>query len=361
MPTRYRNIFLFIGVAAVVVMLWTFDMSWDEVVGHVRRAGIWFPAVVLLWLPIYMMNALAWQIIINNGQDSEGGQTRLDGQAVKDECDANDVSSRQLGYWRVLKYTISGYSLNSVTPVGLLGGEPYRIMELSPLVGRARAASSVILYAMMHIFSHFCFWLFSVGLFLVRYGHSLSWPMVAVLLLIIAFCLAGVYFFQTGYRHGLAMRTLRLFSHWPLIGSRIERYMQSHAEGIQEVDNQIAALHAQRRTTFYGSLFLEFAARMVGCLEIQFILFIFTSDISYWDCVLMQAFASLFANLFFFIPMQMGSKEGGLAIVTDSLHMNAAYGVLTGLITRLRELIWVAIGLALIRFGNKNMVKPNKS
>ena len=67
----------------------------------------------------------------------------------------------------------------------------------------------------------------------------------------------------------------------------------------------------------------------------------------------MQAFASLFANLFFFIPMQMGSKEGGLAIVTDSLHMNAAYGVLTGLITRLRELIWVAIGLLLIRIGNK--------
>ncbi len=329
-PTRYRNIFLFIGVAAVVAMLWSFDMSWEEVVGHVRRAGIWFPAVVLLWLPIYMMNARAWQIIINDG------------------------SPRQLGYWRVLKYTISGYALNSVTPVGLLGGEPYRIMELSPLVGRARAASSVILYAMMHIFSHFCFWLFSVGLFLVRYGHSLSWPMVAVLLLIIAFCLAGVYFFQTGYRHGLAMRTLRLFSHWPLIGRRIERYMQSHTEGIQEVDNQIAALHAQRRTTFYGSLLLEFAARMVGCLEIQFILFIFTSDISYWDCVLMQAFASLFANLFFFIPMQMGSKEGGLAIVTDSLHMNAAYGVLTGLITRLRELIWVAIGLALIRFGNKN-------
>ncbi len=329
MPARYRNIFLFIGVAAVVVMLFSFDMSWDEIVGHVRRAGIWFPAVVLLWLPIYMMNARAWQMIVNDG------------------------SERRLGFWRVLKYTISGYALNSVTPVGLLGGEPYRIMELSPLVGSARAASSVILYAMMHIFSHFCFWLFSVGLFLLRYGRGLSWPVLAVLLLIIAFCLAGLLFFRSSYRNGLAMRTLRLLARWPLIGSRVGRYIREHDEGIREVDNQIAALHAQRRTTFYGSLLLEFAARMLGCLEIQFILFIFTSDISYWDCVLMQAFASLFANLFFFIPMQMGSKEGGLAIVTDSLHMNAAYGVLTGLITRLRELIWVAIGLLLIRIGNK--------
>ena len=327
---NYRNIFLLIGVAAVVVMLLTFDMSWSQVWHHVRRAGIWFPAVLLLWVPIYMMNARAWQLIINDG------------------------SSSGVGYWRVLKYTISGYALNSVTPVGLLGGEPYRIMELTPLVGRARAASSVILYAMMHIFSHFCFWIFSIGLFLVRYGASMTWPVAVVLGLTTLFCLLGVYFFLKGYRYGLAMRALRFFGHWPFMGGRVRRFAEEHAEGIMQVDSQIAALHAQRPATFYCSLGLEFLGRMAWCVEILFILYIFTRDVSYWDCVLMQAFASLFANLFFFIPMQMGTKEGGLAIVTSSMHMNAAYGVLTGLITRLRELIWTAIGLMLIRFGNRN-------
>ena len=327
---RYRNVFLLIGVAAIVVMLLTFDMSWSEVWHHVRRAGVWFPAVLLLWIPIYMMNARAWQVIINDGNQAS------------------------IGYWRVLKYTISGYALNSVTPVGLLGGEPYRIMELTPLVGSARAASSVILYAMMHIFSHFCFWLFSIGLFLLRYGRTMTWPVATLLLLITLFCLAGVYFFLVGYRDGLAMRALRFFGHLPFIGRRIRRLMELHADGIRRVDSQIAALHAQRRPTFYWSLFLEFSARMLWCFEILFILFIFTRDVSYWDCVLMQAFASLFANLFFFIPMQMGTKEGGLAIVTNGIHLNAAYGVLTGLITRLRELFWTAVGLLLIRFGNKN-------
>ncbi len=330
MKNRYRNLFLLLGVAAVVAMLLSFDMSWGEVLTHVRRAGVWFPAVVVLWLFIYIINARAWQIIINEGP-----------------------ASPRVSYGRVLKYTVTGYALNSVTPVGLLGGEPYRIMELTPLVGRAKAASSVILYAMMHIFSHFCFWLFSLVVFLIRYFHALSLPLLIVLGAMLLFCLVGVRFFVVGYRNGLAMKIVRLLGRLPLVGKRFQAAAQRHSEGLQTVDLQIAALHAERPAVFYRSLMLEFVARMVGCFELQFILFIFTSDISYWDCLLMQAFVSLFANLFFIIPMQMGTKEGGLAIVTSVLHMNGAYGVLTGLITRLRELIWIAIGLLLIRIGNK--------
>jgi len=330
MSARYRNFFLFIGMAAVVVMLFSFDMSWEEVWHHVRRAGLWFPAVLLLWVPIYMMNAASWRTII------------LDGESVG------------MSYWRVLKYTISGYALNTVTPVGLLGGEPYRIMELTPYVGRAKAASSVILYAMMHIFSHFWFWLFSAVVFLVRYGRSLSWPVAVFLLLLTAFCLTAIYFFSKGYRNGLAMRLLLLFSRLPFVGRRIGKVAERHAEGLKKVDQQIAALHAHRPFAFYLSLLLEFLARLLGCVELQFILFIFTPDVSYWDCLLMQAFASLVGNIFFFIPLQMGAREGGLALMAGAVHLGGAYGVLTGLIIRLRELVWIAFGLLLIRVGNKN-------
>lgn len=328
MPARVRNLFFFIGLTSIVVMLCTFDMSWADILRHVRRAGIVLPAAILLWLPIYVMNACSWSLILNDGK------------------------TPAVGFLRILKYTISGYALNSVTPVGLLGGEPYRIMELTPRVGKARAAGSVILYAMMHIFSHFCFWLFSLGVFLVRYGRTLSLPSGLLLAAVTAFCLLGVYFFLEGYRNGLAMRVLHFFSRWPLLGRRVRAFATAHAGGIRKVDAQIAELHARRRSTFHLSLSLEFLARLVGCFELQLILSVFTRDISYWDCLLMQAFMSLFANLLFFIPMQMGTREGGLAIVTGGLRMSGAYGVLTGLITRLRELFWIAVGLLLIRVGN---------
>jgi hypothetical protein len=46
----------------------------------------------------------------------------------------------------------------------LLGGEPYKIMEMTKHVGVQRATSSVVLFAMMHVFSHIWYWLTAVAL-----------------------------------------------------------------------------------------------------------------------------------------------------------------------------------------------------
>ena len=329
MKPLYRNLFLAVGVAAIVVMLCTSDISYAEMWDNVRRAGYWFPAVIILWVFLYWANAWAWSVIINDG-------------------DAPKVP-----FWKIYKYTVSGYALNYVTPVGLLGGEPYRIMELTPYVGAAKATSSVILYAMMHIFSHFCFWSFSILLYLLLYGAGMSAGMAVFLAVCAVFCGIGIYFFMKGYENGLAMKALRFFALLPGLKSRLHRFIGSKEESIRKVDRQIAALHAQRRSTFYLSLLIEFGVRVAGCLEIQFILLILTDHVSFWDCVLIQAFTSLFANLFFFIPMGIGAREGGFALAVGGLSLAGAYGVYTSLIVRLRELIWTAVGILLIKVGNK--------
>lgn len=330
MKNKLRNLFFLIGVVAVVIMLWKFEMPYDQVLQNVRRAGIWFPAVLLLWGVIYFMNTCAWQVILNAGDQTE-----------------------RVPFWKVYKYTVTGFSLNYVTPVGLLGGEPYRIMEVSAYVGKERATSSVILHAMMHIFSHFCFWAFSILLYLALYGAQMGWGMAVLLLLIAAFCALGIYFFMKGYRNGLALNVLNFFARLPFCKKKFGGFIERNRSAIERVDKQIAALHAQSRRVFYLSLSLEFFARIVGCLEIMFILFIMTSDVSFWDCILIQAFTSLFANLFFFMPMQMGAREGGFALATGGLAMTKAFGVYTSLIVRLREIVWIIVGIALMKIGNK--------
>ena len=160
-----------------------------------------------------------------------------------------------------------------------------------------------------------------------------------------------------GYKNGLAMKALRFFAHLPGLKSRLRRFIDSKEEAIRKVDGQIAALHAQRKSTFYLSLLIEFGVRVAGCLEIQFILLILTDHVSFWNCVLIQAFTSLFANLFFFIPMGVGAREGGFALAVGGLSLAGAYGVYTSLIVRLRELIWTAIGLLLIKVGNKPVAR----
>ena len=78
---------------------------------------------------------------------------------------------------------------------------------------------------------------------------------------------------------------------------------------MERVDSQIAELHKQRRSTFYCLVKVwKFMARIIGCLEVYFILNILTTDVSFPACILIMAFTSLFANLFFFSPMQLGAR-----------------------------------------------------
>jgi uncharacterized membrane protein YbhN (UPF0104 family) len=176
MSSKFRNVFLVFGVLVVVIMLFSFDMKYDELWNNLKRAGGYLPLVLLLWLVIYFINALSWFVIIRGGKPSP------------------------VSFLRVYKFTVSGFALNYVTPVGLMGGEPYRIMELTPYLGVERATSSVILYVMMHIFSHFCFWLASVFLYLFMFPVNMF--MAIILGLISALCLFLIMVFVKGYRHG---------------------------------------------------------------------------------------------------------------------------------------------------------------
>ncbi len=329
MKNKYRNWFLAFGIFSVAVMLLAMDMDYTDIRGCLKRVGMWFPAVVVLWFFIYLMNTASWYLIINNDK------------------------KEPISFLKVYKLSVTGYALNYTTPCGLMGGEPYRIMELTPYVGASKATSSVILYVMMHIFSHFWFWFLSVFLYLVLYPVNPA--MGVMLVLVCALCLTGIYFFSRGYRTGMTVKGLKLLAKLPFIRKWARRFLDEKRETLQQIDNQIAMLHRQHKRTFYASLILEYLARIVSSLELYFILRAFSTDVSMADCVLILAFSSLFSNLLFFSPMQMGTREGGLAIAVNGLQMSGVLGVYTGLITRLRELIWIAIGILLIKVGNSSV------
>ena len=327
MKNKYRNIFLAFGIVAVLIMMFTFDMDYNELWGDLKRAGYYFPLIILLWLIVYLINAMAWYEIIRDGKQT------------------------YVPFLRVFKLTISGFALNYVTPGGLMGGEPYRIMELKPYIGVERATSSVILYVMMHIFSHFCFWLAAVLIYVSLY--SVNMFMGIVLGTITLLCVFFVILFIRGYRSGMAVAFVRICGRMPFLKKHAIRFSEKHKEQLHSIDAQIALLHQKRKRTFYLALSLEFVARILSCLEVWLILNILTSDVSFINCVLIVAFSSFIANLLFFMPMQLGGREGGFALAVGGLSLSGAYGVYTALLTRVRELIWIIIGLALMKIGNK--------
>ena len=336
---RLNNLFFILGVAACIVMLLTFDVSFVELWDHLCHAGYWLIPIIGIWIFVYALNALAWKATI----------------------EGNIGGKMPVSFWRLYRLTITGYALNYATPVGGLGGEPYRIMELSKDIDNQHATSSVILYAMMHFFAHFWFWFISIFIYLalVLVGDMPMTTAIGIILgIIVAFCLFFFYLFSKGYRNGLVKYVLGVVAKIPGLKKWTLRFWARHSEAIENIDNQIASLHQQDKGAFYKSLVLEYSSRVVQSLEVMFMLLLFGIDcggglggltLTFLHSILIVAFTTLFANLIGFLPMQLGVQEGGFVLSIAALGLSAALGIFVSIICRVREIIWIAIGMALMK------------
>ena len=336
MKSKTRNIFFAFGLVAVIVMLFTFKVSFTQLWADICHAGYWLFAILGLWIFLYMMNAWTWRIIIRGSGDCP------------------------IPFWKILKLTITGFALNYATPAGLMGGEPYKIMELKPYIGTQRATSSVLLFAMMHIFAHFWFWTTSIAVYLILAAFGIlpiNVGMGIVLLFMTCFCGAGIYLFMRGYKNGMVVKLIRFISHIPGCKKWGRQFAESHQEDLMKIDRQISQLQSQNQRSFFGSFALEFIGRILQSLEIYFMLLLFEAGtgggLTFVYAFLILSFTSLFANLLFFLPLQLGGREGGFAMSVAQMGMTADIGMFVSIICRVRELFWTAIGLLLMKVGNK--------
>ena len=343
MKNKTRNIFFAFGLVAVIVMLFTFKVSFTQLWADICHAGYWLFAILGLWIFLYMMNAWTWRIIIRGSGDCP------------------------IPFWKILKLTITGFALNYATPAGLMGGEPYKIMELKPYIGTQRATSSVLLFAMMHIFAHFWFWTSSIAVYLLLAAFGIlpiNMGMGIVLVFMTCFCGAGIYLFMRGYKNGMVVKLIRLISHIPGCKKWGRNFSEGHQDDLMKIDRQISQLQSQNKRSFYGSFALEYIGRVLQSLEIYFMLLLFEAGtggaLTFVYAFLILSFTSLFANLLFFLPLQLGGREGGFAMSVAQMGMTADIGMFVSIICRVRELFWTAIGLLLMKVGNKLPIHPTE-
>ena len=97
-------------------------------------------------------------------------------------------------------------------------------------------------------------------------------------------------------------------------------------------------------------------------MEVLFMLLLFGIDcgggfegilLTALHSILIVALTTLLANLIGFLPMQLGVQEGGFVISIAALGLSAALGIFVSLICRVREIVWIFIGIALMKLPEK--------
>ncbi|NOX19155.1 MAG: flippase-like domain-containing protein [Chlorobi bacterium] len=326
---KVKTIFFIVGFALFLYLINRFGI--ENILVNIRKTGWWLLPITGIWAFVYLLNAQAWSLVI---------------KSFKHKISFKDIFS----------ISLSGFAINYITPVVNLGGEPYKIMALKERLGLNGSVASVILYSMLHFLSSFVFWFLAIIL------AAVSLPLTNDLRLILAaaflFTLAGVWFFYKRHKNGVFNSLLNLIKKLPFTAKLSEK-MKLKEESLNKIDSQIIELYTKQRGTFFASLFLETFARIVASVEYIFILRAIGIDIGLEDAIYINAFSSLILNLFFFIPMGLGVREGSLFLIMGGLNITSAIGVYIGLVNRIREFFWILIGLLLIQFrGSK--IKENE-
>ena len=327
MKKHYRTIFFIIGLAGIILLAIKANpdrLDWMEL--FTPQLPLLLVVLLLLWTLIYTIHAKVFRLIMGE--------------------EATKIS--RLDMFRIC---ITGFALNNVTPAGLIGSEPYRILELKNYVSTEKATSSTITFSLMFVLGHFLLWL--TGILIYIFMGCPGSTLVTVLLIGASFLLLGVcLYFMTYKQTALAVPVLHLLAKFPFIGKRVAAYTEKNQAMLSRIDQCYAEFHEDRKLFFTVTL-LEYLARILEGVE-YFLIFVYLGEsVSILGGILILSLASLMGNLLFMVPMQAGTREGGMAIALDILGTDFGTGVMGGLIFRVRDLICTVVGIALIIAGQK--------
>ena len=316
--SRTMHVLFFVaGAVALTILILRADPH--RLLADVRNAGWAVPAIVGVYGIVYALNTVAWRLTM--------------------------IEAPRLSLPRAYAINVAAFAMKYMTPFASIGGEPFKIVAAAQWMGTCNAVASVLNYRLVHMQAHLLVFLTGVGLaFALLPAGAIATPLlvfIAVVLVVLAALLFAV------HREGVLERLLGLMERLPLL-DRVARRAGPRRAALIEVDRQLIAFYGANPGRYYGSLAFEYGARVFSMFEFFIIARAVGHPVSFGTAFLIGGFSSLVVNLFFFMPFNVGSKEGGLYFIFGVLGLPARLGVAAAVLSRLRELSWIAIGLGFV-------------
>jgi len=307
-------------LGAAVFFYFVADIGVRQLMDDAANTGWMFVPIVSVYAFVYACSAGAWQLTM-----------------------ASDP--KRPSFWRTYAITISAGAINVLTPLINMGGEPYRIAAVARWMGKRRGAGSVILHRMLHSLSYVVVWLTALGLAFVLL------PPVAtpkVLLGVAAAVLLGlIALLLLGHRRGVLERVLDWMNRVPLI-RRLAARLEPRRGLLIELDRQITEFYHRHPRRFIQAVGLEYLSRCIFMVELVLIAASLGIRLGYFRAFAIGGLEALLGNVLFFMPFELGAREGGYYVLFRLFGMDPRLGLYTSIVSRVRDFVWIAAGLLLI-------------
>jgi len=314
-PLRTLALFL-VGALAVGGLLYTVGV--DYVASLLGTLGWSAPLVLLPHAFISFFDALGWARTLGHNR-------------------------RRLSIGRLYCIRHAGEAISNLTPSAGLGGEPLKayLLRRHGIQAGDGVASLVIAKTAM-VCSQFLFTL--LGLFLFLSFLGLLQDRAPTLVLAVAAALAICVVLVVGQRRGFAARTVRLVERLRIGGAWLAR-LEQQAEAI---DDALVRFYRDDPRGFATTLALDMTAWLLGATEVMFLFYLMGVACDWRQALIIESLTQATIAASAIIPGGLGVQEISGTVICRALGIGEAAGAALMLLKRGREMVFTAIGVALI-------------
>ena len=257
-------------------------------------------------------------------------------------------------FFKVLKAKMAGAAVNSMTPLGFLGGDSVRLMMINKFVDKEHRLRSVVLDRLIHSFSAQVFNFIAI-FFLIYEPIDFPWWLIVIMqttYLVLGSFMAYL-FFNILVGKGLDK------PHALFVYLKLEKRFPKLWKKWVGVREQLMVYQNRSAKPLLISFFFHFVGRCMGVIEIAIVFYAFEGFLSWPFLISLTALTSFFSVVFGFIPGALGVLETLYAEFFILYGLDSESGMSIQIVRRLRILFWMMMAFVLIDF--KELVEFIKS
>ena len=311
--SKFKFLYLIFGISLLIFIFSKVDIN--LFLNELNKLRFSFLAILLIYFVGFILDSYSWQLCIEN------------------------LVKTKLKLHQIFKIRIIGEAFNYV--LFQVGGEPIKALLLKnnfgikykSSIGSLILAKTIILFALII----FCF----IGLLSIFYTNKFgaNFENASLIGFILFTALISLFFIVQRYK--LTSKIHNIFK------NKLSKKFNIFFKNLQEMEHKISEFYKKTKKDFFKILFLNLCNWFFGALELYAIFFLLNQKITFLEAIAIETLVQLVRAMLFFIPSNLGTQEGVFVLAVNALKDSTPLGLAVAIIRRLREAIWISIGLTL--------------